>query len=81
MTVGIEQPPGHTDYELAAYLVRQFRKHADEIERSGFYPPRSIFPRRATVGEVYYFSQAIPTTPITGEGLWLYKSTGWVLIA
>ena len=74
-----EQPPASTDLSLRAYLTRMFHAISNELLKSR-YEPRKDMPDKVRVGDIYYFSNAIPTTSITAEGLWIYKSTGWTQI-
>ena len=72
-----EQPPNSTAPELAEYLCRQL----DTIQRVLSIQQKpmilSVVPLKPTVGKSYYFTTAL-SLEITAEGLWLYKSTGWV---
>ena len=74
-----EQPPDSTDLSLRSYLTRMFQAIANELLKSR-YEPRKDMPAKFGVGDIYYFAGSIPSTAITGEGLWIYKSTGWVQI-
>jgi len=79
-SIPVEQPRVKFPNDLTGYLNRQ----TDSINRAfsevNYFVPKTILPARVRIGEVHYFSAAIPTTAITGEGLWIYKSTGWTLI-
>jgi hypothetical protein len=62
------------------FIVRLQEKINSSLLVSQYFEPRSILPRKARIGQVMYFSKEI-LPEITGEGLWVYKSTGWTLIA
>lgn len=79
--ISIEQPPSDSSSTLKDYLVRMFVSINHALKDSSYYPPRNTMPAKFRVGDVFYFSNAIPTTDILGEGLWVYKSTGWTQIA
>lgn len=74
----IEQPPSETQQDTSAYLNRMFTRIDSLFRVVNIFSPRKIYPVKPRVGGVYYFEDTIPSTPITGEGLWLYKSTGWI---
>ena len=74
---GIEMPPLGTNMELSDYLIRNFTKASNAFTDNNYNVPRDTLPKKVRVGEVYYFSTSIDAN-ITAEGLWLYKSTGWV---
>jgi len=75
--INIEQPPVGIDIPAKDYFVRQFTAINLALGAANYFIPRNNLPKKYRVGEVFYFANAIPTTPITGEGLWIYKSTGW----
>lgn len=79
-SISIEQPPVNTDVAFKDYLIRQLTQINLALSQSNYFVPRNSLPKKYRVGEMFYFADAIPTTPITGEGLWIYKSTGWNLI-
>lgn len=76
----IEQPPLEIDAEVSEYLNRMFVRVDNLFRVVNIYSPRKIYPTKPRIGGLYYFEDSIPSTSITGEGLWLYKSTGWVQI-
>lgn len=76
-----EQPPFDTEYKLSEYLSRQFSAGKLEDENKDQKAIYTAIPAKLSVGKLYYFSNAIASTPITGEGLYLYKSTGFILVA
>lgn len=76
--IQVEAPQVDDKDMLRGYLNRLVLNLNIALSKFNYHPPRSILPERLKPGEVYYFSAAIATTDITGEGLWLYKSTGWV---
>ena len=75
------RPPDTTDPDMVAYLEQMFEEVALEIRNSGKFARRDKLPQDPEIGRMYYFNAAIPTTAITSEGWWGYKSTGWVNIA
>lgn len=76
--IPIEMPPAVTDPMLREYLYRQLNNINIALGSDNYFPPRGSLPVRVRIGEVHYFKDAIPSTDITAEGLWLHKSTGWV---
>lgn len=72
-----EQAPNSTAPELREYLGRQFDMLARTISMMQKPLSLSIVPEKPIVGKSYYFVAAL-SAEITAEGLWLYKSTGWV---
>ena len=72
-----EQTPNGTPPELAEYLGRQFATIERTLSIQQKPPLLSQVPLKPTVGKAYYFVAAL-SPEITAEGLWLYKSTGWV---
>jgi hypothetical protein len=70
----MEQPPKSTPPELAEYLTRQLEEltPSGSIKLSVF----NVLPTKPVIGRLYYFN-VIPSTSITTEGVWVYKSTGW----
>jgi len=77
-----EQPPRTESLELREYLVRTNAQIAHELVNSNQNPRYTDLPDKVSIGKQYYFLNAVPAhLVITAEGLYLYKSTGWVLIA
>lgn len=74
----IEQPPIEVEADTSAYLNRMFVRVDNLFRIVNVFSPRKIYPEKPRIGGVYYFEAAIPATDITDEGLWLYKSTGWI---
>jgi hypothetical protein len=72
-----EQPPNGTSPELAEYLCRQLDTIQRALSIQQKPPLLSLVPLKPIVGRSYYFTMALDLN-ITAEGLWLYKSTGWV---
>lgn len=62
--------------KLAQFLTRQITDLESKINGATVQKLTAL-PTRPVIGKQYYFKNAIAPT-ITGEGLWLYKSTGWV---
>lgn len=75
--ISVEQPPIGIETNFKDYLVRQLTQINLALSQSNYFVPRNSLPNKFRVGELFYFAGAVPTTPITGEGLWIYKSTGW----
>lgn len=80
-SITVEIPSKGFDNEQKDYLVRQFVKINSAFATTNSFQPRYTLPNKYQVGDVYYFAAAIPAASITGEGLWLYKTTGWTLLA
>lgn len=80
-SIGSETPPVDVDATFKDYLVRMRAAINIALSSPDYFAPRSTMPAKVKIGNIFYFSAAIPTTDITGEGLWIYKSTGWTLIA
>lgn len=76
--IPLEQPPYSTDENLKEYLSRMFNNVNISLQQSHIIPRQNTLPARPEVGGIYYFNAAIPSTSITAEGYWGYKSTGWV---
>jgi len=74
--ITIEVPPQEFNDAEREYLVRQLVKINTALMQSNYFPPRYTLPAKSKPGEVVYFAAAI-LPDITGEGLWLYKTTGW----
>ena len=75
-----EQPPVDVDEDSREWLVRRFVDVGIAIGKSEDFEVNTKLPTRVKIGMTRYFGAAIPTTPITAEGLWIYKSTGWTQI-
>jgi hypothetical protein len=80
-SIPIEQPRVDPPADLIGYLNRQAVAINIALMDVQYFEPLTILPLRVRVGEVYYFANAIPATAIIAEGLWIYKSAGWVQIA
>ena len=76
MSLSIEQSLGLFNEDQSSYLERMWRRISKELNRSDQFVKRDVLPSKPIVGKVYYFNSAIG--PITAEGWWGYKSTGWV---
>lgn len=79
-SIPAEQPRVDVPSDLIGYLNRQTVAINLALMDVQYFVPKTILPERVRVGEAHYFAAAIPTTAITGEGLWIYKSTGWIQI-
>ena len=75
----MERPPITTQKDLSAYLVRILGQLEVAIDNSQQMPLLTALPAKPIVGKQYYFKNAI-SPYISGEGVWVYKSTGWVLL-
>jgi len=75
-----EQPPVSTDDDLKEWLARRMVELNIAFGQIEDYDVLYQIPEKNFVGMVKYFGAAIPTTAITAEGLWCYKSTGWTQI-
>ena len=76
-SIPIEQPRVDSPVDLVGYLNRQAAAINLALMDVQYFVPKAILPERVRVGEAHYFVAAIPTTTITEEGLWIYKSSGW----
>ena len=76
-----EQPPESSDYELREYLARVNIQVNSDLSNSNQIPRLTAIPSKLSIGKLYYFLNAVAATPVSGEGLYIYKSTGFVLIA
>ena len=79
MAVPQEQPPLDTEKELTEWLTRQIVAINIELNKSKDFEVLYILPDKLYIGMVRYFGDTIDAT-VTAEGLWCYKSTGWVQI-
>ncbi len=76
-----EQPPDSLSDDVKEYLTRIYTQINIELSNTSALQRRTDFTTRPVIGKIYYFDNAPPSEPlITAEGLWLYKSTGWVQI-
>ena len=76
----IEQPPFGTEEALAEYLSRMMTLINIALGQNAQLIKYSVLPQKPSVGKLYFFTQAIPTTAITQEGFWGYTSAGYVLL-
>ena len=75
-----EQAPFGTEPGLTAYLARMFDRIENRFVNAGKLPIQQVEVKKPVVGKTYYFASAL-NDDITEEGLYIYKSTGWVFIA
>lgn len=75
--IDIEVPTKGFDDNQREYIVRQLVKIDSALRTTNRFAPRYSMPAKYQIGDVYYFMAAIPSTDVTGEGLWVFKSTGW----
>jgi len=78
--VSAEQPPESVDPELIEWLTRRMIEMNIAFAQVEDYDVLYQLPEKYNVGTIRYFGAAIPTTAITAEGLWCYKSTGWTQV-
>ena len=76
----MELPPSDTPPLLKSYLVRMLNRLEDSLNDTQQLTVLTALPSKPKIGKIYYFKNAIPATSITGEGAWIYKSTGWSLM-
>lgn len=78
----IEQPPSDTPTDLAEYLTRMFKNSDDSsIIEAGKLAVRKVLVPKPVVGKLYYYAGPISGSDITQEGVYIFKSTGYVFIA
>lgn len=81
MAIQLERPPIEgIDPNIVRYLDHLVDVIQDLTDQQPRFKPLNNIPTKLAVGRVYYFSRAIDAT-VNAEGLWLYKSTGWIQIA
>ncbi len=78
--LSIQVPPASVERDLSEYLLRMFNALAIESDAEARFVPRYTMPSTYIVGAVYYFGSSV-APDITEEGLWVFKTTGWKLIA
>ena len=77
----LEQPPASLPEEVREYLARINAQVAYELNNSDQAVRYTDIPNKLSIGKSYYFLNAVPAHPVvTAEGLYLYKSTGFVLL-
>ena len=76
-SISIEHPPEGTDLLLSEYLNRMLVNINNALGQTSFNNPLYTVPDKLQVGRVYYFGAAVLPN-ISAEGLYVYKSTGWV---
>lgn len=79
-SISQEQPPQSVEIALREWLSRRFIEVGMALSSGEDYEVHYTIPTKTVVGMTRYFGAAIPTTPITAEGLWIFKSTGWTQI-
>ena len=77
-TIPHEPPPITADIELQDYLNRMISYISIAVEQNNQLPKLSVLPDKPSTGKIYFFTRAIPSTPITSEGYWGYTSAGYV---
>ena len=75
----MEAPPSDTPPVLRAYLLRVLQRLETAIDGGMQMTLLTSLPAKPSIGKQYYFKNAILPN-ISGEGVWVYKSTGWVLL-
>lgn len=80
-------PPKFGEYsdkemrDLLSWLDAEHRKISTAISGLGYqYQPLNTPPERYGIGYIAY-ADGVGWDPHSGEGLYVYKSTGWTLIA
>ena len=73
-----EQPPD-TDATLQRYLQRLIDSLTEKLTAKDVLTKNYTLPTRPIEGKLYFFPNTIAPT-ITTAGVWVYKSTGWVLL-
>lgn len=73
-----EKVPDGVESKLSEYLQRMFHFAKLSDDTATQLVRLTAVPNKPITGKLYYFSSAVATTPITAEGYWGYKSTGWV---
>lgn len=73
----IEVPSKGFSDEQRGYLARQFVRIDISLRAANRLDVRYTMPLKYNIGEIFYFAGAIPTTAITSEGVWVYRSDGW----
>ena len=72
----IESPP---NTYISTYFQRLLDKIDERFTAKDILPKTWAMPTRPIEGKLYYFPNTIAPT-ITTAGVWVYKSTGWVLL-
>jgi len=67
------------DDDLSEYLVTLDNRIADSFLRVQTFSPVRKLPARPSPGDLRYFQEPVMPT-INQEGLWFYKTTGWVRV-
>lgn len=75
-----ESPPSSMDGESAEWIARRLVEISIALSQTQNMEVLYAEPDKPEIGHIRYFGAAIDAT-INAEGLWLYKSTGWVQIA
>jgi hypothetical protein len=72
-------PPSSLSPELRKYLNYMSDQVNKLDNKLGEIPRITDIPDKPIIGKLYYFLNAVSPT-ITDEGVWVYKSTGWVYV-
>ncbi len=78
-SISSEQPPEGTEIRLTEYLSRMFVQMNIALDQTKDFDVLYVVPDKLRIGKLYYFGAAV-LPDISGEGIWIYKSTGWVLL-
>ena len=79
-----EIPPESFEFDQRDYLNRRFTDVGTLFGQTHEFTPRKQMPYKPQIGHLFYFND--PTGQnydpvITSEGLWVFKSTGYVFVA
>lgn len=75
-SISIEQPPEATDPDLKEYINRLVTLINVSLGQDAQLVKYTTMPTKMSVGKLYYFTQAIASTPVTGEGVYINTTTG-----
>jgi len=85
MAKGISQevPPESFPADQRDFLTRRFVDVGTALGQVNNFTPRKQMPYKAQIGHMYYFND--PTGQgydpvITQEGIWVFKSTGYIFV-
>ena len=72
------RPPEGDSHAIARWLIKFIYEVSQAFTLVDDLDVLYAVPAKVQVGMMRYFGAAIPATAIVSEGLWVYKSTGWV---
>ena len=79
-TISNINPPQELGPEGVEFLIRLIHEINYALEGNNGHKILYAVPAKPIVGRTYYFGSAVAGSDISGEGLWIYKSIGWVLL-